>query len=104
MRATGPSVTTCFEEVAIIAKTAYRERLAPDQRPEPDPNDIRICRLLWVSRWPGLWFAGTHDEEVRGDPGVSNLRVGCGGFLVGAGFGDRVDDQAGGEDGTEPSS
>jgi hypothetical protein len=48
----------------------------------------------WILRLPG-----THDEEIRGDPSISDLWVGGGGLLVGARLRDRLDDQAGAEDG-----
>src|SRR5215472_10632284 len=45
---------------------------------------------------------GPYQEEVRGDPGVGDLRVRGSGPLIGAGLGDRLDDQAAGEDGGQP--
>jgi hypothetical protein len=42
-----------------------------------------------------LGFAGADDEEVWGDPGVSDLWVSGGGLFVRAGLGDRLDHQAG---------
>ena len=50
-----------------------------------------------------LSFAGPHDEEVRDDPGVSDLRVSGGGLLVRTGLGYRLDRQAGTQDGIQPA-
>src|SRR5215831_16486873 len=65
------------------------------------PRSSAAGRTFGCGGWI-LWLPGSDDEEVRGDPGVSDLWVGGGGLLVGAGLRDRLDDQACVEDGAEP--